>query len=133
MIPMKPGAAGNEEGPDTKGPDSAPSRDHPHTANANVTKAELVERIAGVTAVDSRHIQPILDALFGELKNALAQDRTVELRGFGTFELRTRKGRLKARNPKTGVVVQTSAHRVAVFRPGKELKNAVWNLRETAG
>jgi nucleoid DNA-binding protein len=54
----------------------------------------------------------------------------VELRGFGTFEIRTRKGREKARNPKTGEVVPVQNHGVTVFRPGKDLKKKTWELRE---
>jgi len=48
---------------------------------------------------------------------------------FGTFEIRTRKGREKARNPKTGEIVPVKTHGVTVFRPGKELKKMAWNLR----
>jgi integration host factor subunit beta len=39
-----------------------------------------------------------------------------------------RKGRSKARNPKTGEIVSVDPHFVSVFRPGKEIKQAVWNL-----
>ena len=58
------------------------------------------------------------------------EEKVIELRGFGTFEVRTRKGREKARNPKTGDLVAVDTHGVAVFRPGKELKDLVWNLRQ---
>ena len=62
----------------------------------------------------------------------IEKDRVIELRGFGTFEIRTRKGREKARNPKTGDLVSVETHGVAIFRPGKELKDAVWNLRDSS-
>ena len=67
---------------------------------------------------------------FDEVKAALTDDRVVELRGFGTFEIRTRKGREKARNPKTGEIVPVNTHGVTVFRPGKELKQMAWDLRK---
>ena len=51
------------------------------------------------------------------------------MRGFGTFELRLRKGREKARNPKTGAPVSVEPHYVAAFRSGQELKNALWELK----
>lgn len=63
------------------------------------------------------------------MKRALVEGKTVELRGFGTFEIRVRKGRERARNPKTGEIVKVEDHGVAVFRPGKELKDSVWNVR----
>jgi integration host factor subunit beta len=54
----------------------------------------------------------------------LGSGRRIEVRGFGSFSLRYRPPRL-ARNPKTGVTLQT-AHKFAVhFKPGKELRERV--------
>jgi len=94
------------------------------------TKAEIIENIADDLEMNRKDIHNVVDALFDELKEALSADKIVELRGFGTFEIRTRKGREKARNPKTGEIVPVRAHGVAVFRPGKELKNIAWPLRD---
>ena len=98
--------------------------------NGKLTKAEIIERIFRKIGINRRDIHSIVDEFFEELKVALQEDKIVELRGFGTFEIRTRKGRDKARNPKTGEIVPVSAHGVAVFRPGKELKQLAWPLRE---
>ena len=95
-----------------------------------LTKAEIIENIYEKTAFDKKDIHVIVDILFEEIKEALLKDKIVELRGFGTFELRTRKGREKAHNPKTGEIVAVGSHGVAVFRPGKELKNSVWDIRK---
>ncbi|MBP5176790.1 MAG: HU family DNA-binding protein, partial [Treponema sp.] len=43
-------------------------------------------------------------------------------------EPRLRKGREKARNPKTGESLSVAPHYVAAFRAGQELKNALWEL-----
>ncbi|HEC62401.1 MAG TPA: integration host factor subunit beta [bacterium] len=94
-----------------------------------LTKAEIIERIHQEVDVSKKNIHKILDLLFQEIKAGLLQDQIIELRGFGTFEVKTRKGR-KARNPKTGEVVDVSNHGVAVFRPGRELKQKAWFLRE---
>ena len=94
-----------------------------------LTKAEIITNIANRLDLNKKDVHKVLYGLFDELKTALQEDMTVELRGFGTFEIRTRKGRDKARNPKTGEVVPVKAHGVAIFRPGKELKTLVWNLR----
>ena len=99
-------------------------------ANKKLTKAEIVESIAEKSTLDKKEIHNITDAVFDEIKNALTQDKIVELRGFGTFEIRTRKGREKARNPKTGESLKVQDHGVTVFRPGKELKKETWTLRE---
>ena len=98
-------------------------------AGEKFTKAEIIERISEELNFNRKDIHHVIDALFEELKNALGEDKIVELRGFGTFEIRTRKGREKARNPKTGEIVPVKAHGVAVFRPGKELKSIAWPLR----
>lgn len=98
-------------------------------AGTKLTKAEIVERISESTAVSKKDIHAIIDHFFAEVKDALTSDRTVEFRGFGTFEIRTRKGRDHARNPKTGETVRVQNHGVVVFRPGKELKDAAWPLR----
>ena len=95
-----------------------------------LTKAEIVESIAETSRCSKKDIHHIIDSFFEEIKTALINDRTIEFRGFGTFEIRTRKGRERARNPKTGETVQVRNHGVVVFRPGKELKQAAWPLRE---
>ncbi len=98
-------------------------------APAKLTKAEIVDAIAEEQNMKRRDVQAVVDAFFGEVKDALLQDRVVEFRGFGTFEIRTRKGRERARNPRTGELVSVKNHGVVVFRPGKELKQSAWDLR----
>lgn len=98
--------------------------------DSKLTKAEIVERISEEVDVSKKDIHTIIDSFFGEVKDALLTDKAVEFRGFGTFEIRTRKGRQHARNPKTGEQVSVKNHGVVVFRPGKELKEASWSLRE---
>ena len=95
-----------------------------------LTKAEIIEAIFEKTQVNRKTIHQVVDQFFDEVKLALMEDRVVELRGFGTFEIRTRKGREKARNPKTGEVVPVQNHGVTVFRTGKDLKKKTWELRE---
>lgn len=95
-----------------------------------LTKAEIIENIYEKVDVNRKDIHVIIDEFFEQIKTALTEDKVVELRGFGTFEVRTRKGRKKARNPKTGEIVSVGDHGVAAFRPGRDLKQSVWSLRE---
>ena len=92
-----------------------------------LTKAEIVDSIYEKTGVNRKDIRSAIDLFLSEIKSALVKGLIIELRGFGTFELKIRRGREKARNPKTGMPVSVESHRVAVFRPGKELKQAVWS------
>jgi len=94
-----------------------------------LTKAEIVEVISDATGLAKKDIHAVVDSFFAEVKTALLADRVIEFRGFGTFEVKTRKGREKARNPKTGKTVKVENHGVVHFRPGKELKDAAWDLR----
>lgn len=99
-------------------------------ADSKLTKAEIIESIYEKIGINRKDIHGIVDEFFEEIKRGLQDDKVVELRGFGTFEIRTRKGRERARNPKTGEIVPVNAHGVAVFRPGKELKTLAWPLRK---
>ena len=90
------------------------------------TKADIVDSVSQKTGMNRKDIRMIIDSFINEIKTSLIEGLVLELRGFGTFEVRIRKGREKARNPKTGMPVAVEPHGVAVFRPGKELKQAVW-------
>lgn len=100
-------------------------------ATNKLTKAEIIDNIQERLGLNRPDVHSVIDEFFEEIKQGLEDDRVIELRGFGTFEVRTRKGREKARNPKTGELVAVDTHGVAVFRPGKELKDFVWNLRDS--
>jgi len=94
-----------------------------------LTKAMIVESLHEKLGVNRNDIHEIVDTFFEEIKEGLKEEMVIELRGFGTFEVKTRKGREKARNPKTGEIVAVDSHSVAVFRPGKELKDLVWDIK----
>ena len=99
-------------------------------ANEKLTKAEIIENIKSKHPhISKDDIHDVLDDLFEELKAGLAADKIIELRGLGTFEVRTRAGKDHARNPKTGEKVSVEDHSVAVFRPGKDLQEMVWGMK----
>ena len=58
-----------------------------------VTKYDLVESVYQKTQCEKKIVQDVVEQLLDELKNALKEGNTIELRGFGTFEPRLRKGR----------------------------------------
>lgn len=93
-----------------------------------VTKAELIDALHERSSLNRKDIHALIDGLFDEIKKSILSEKAVELRGFGTFEVRVRKGRKRARNPKTGEPVSVSDHGVAVFRPGRELKLEAWKI-----
>ena len=96
--------------------------------DSKLTKAEIIENIHGKLRTDRKDIHAIINAFFDEVKEGLGKGMTAELRGFGTFEVVVRKGKEKARNPKTGEIVSVDRHGVALFRAGKELKEELWKI-----
>jgi len=94
------------------------------------TKAEIIDSIYNKTGINRKEIRNMMDLLIEEIKEALIRRTVIELRGFGTFEVRIRKGRQKARNPKTGEILSVNSHGTVSFRAGRELKQDVWNLKQ---
>lgn len=92
------------------------------------TKSDIVDAVYEKTRCELKDIRSVIDMFLDQTKDALENGQSVELRGFGTFEVRERKGRNKARNPKTGEIVSVEDHAVVAFRAGKDLKNTVWDL-----
>jgi integration host factor subunit beta len=86
-----------------------------------VTKADIVEKISNELNVQKKDIAFVIDSFFEIVKNRLSSGESVELRGFGTFGLKVRKGRT-ARNPRSGEAVSVGDRVVVIFKPGKEFK-----------
>ncbi len=93
-----------------------------------VTKYEIVDSIHAKVKLEKSEVLSVVDLFLEEMKSALIKKSSIELRGFGSFEPRLRKGREACRNPKTGEILSVKDRYTAVFRPGKDLKAALKNL-----
>ena len=71
-----------------------------------------------------RDIELAVNYILTQMTDTLAQGDRIEIRGFGTFDLHHLPSRL-ARNPKTGVSVQSPATVKVHFKPGKDMKDRV--------
>ena len=89
-----------------------------------MTKADLVERVANEADMTKKDAEQLVEIIFDTIISTLNKVEKIELRGFGSFRLRSRNSR-KGRNPKTGESVEIPAKRVAYFKPGKELKEVI--------
>lgn len=87
----------------------------------SVTKADIVEEIALQTGLTKIETQAVVEGFLASVRNSLAQGRTIEIRGFGSFKIRKRKGRM-ARNPKTGQAYPVKEQFVPYFKVSKEFK-----------
>jgi len=91
---------------------------------ANISKKELVSRIASATDQSKAQTEKALNATLDSIKESLSKGDDVSLIGFGTFTTSKRAER-EGRNPKTGEKIKIKAATVPKFRPGKALKDAV--------
>ena len=89
-----------------------------------MTKADLVEQIADATGLTKKDTAVVVDGFLEAVKQAMAQEKNIEIRGFGSFKVKRRKAR-KARNPRTGDPVQVPSRHVPTFKPSKELKELI--------
>jgi len=90
----------------------------------NMTKAELIGKVAQSSAVSKAVSEKVINAVIQNVESALSSGKTVTLVGFGTFTTTDRKAR-KGRNPQTGKEINIAASTVPKFRPGKNLRDAV--------
>lgn len=90
-----------------------------------MNKAELVSSISEKSGLTKKDAEAGLNAFIDSVMEALADGEKVQLVGFGTFEVRSRKAR-EGRNPRNPEeVIHIPASNAAVFRAGKGLKEAV--------
>lgn len=89
-----------------------------------MNKAELVNAVAEKAGLSKKDSEKAVNAAFDAITEALAAGDKVQLVGFGSFEVKERGARV-GRNPKTKEEIQIPASRVASFKVGKALKDAV--------
>jgi len=94
------------------------------------TKADIVDTLYEKTGMSRTEARGAIDLIIDEMKEALMRRQVIELRGFGTFEVKVRKARPKARNPRTGETITIRSHGAVAFRSGRELKQAVWAIND---
>ncbi|QWR77700.1 HU family DNA-binding protein [Candidatus Magnetomonas plexicatena] len=90
-----------------------------------MTKSELINVITEKTSGLTRgQTEIIVETFFQSMMDALGRGEKIEIRGFGNFRLKERLAR-KARNPKTGEVVDVAAKKILHFKIGKELREMI--------
>jgi integration host factor subunit beta len=90
-----------------------------------MTKRELIEKLAQkVKGLSLKDAELVVETVFSSMSDALAGGDRIEIRGFGSFQLRVRKPR-QGRNPKTGDQVSVPEKKVPFFKVGKELRGRV--------
>ena len=91
-----------------------------------MTKADIINHIAIGTGLTKVETEAVVDGFIQTIIEGLKEGKNIEIRGFGNFRIKKRKGRI-ARNPRTGEQVPVDEHFVPVFRVSRELKNIINN------
>src|SRR5262245_62567804 len=99
--------------------------------NRVVTKKEIVKTISDEIGLTQLKTKEIVQKTFDAIVETLVEEKRIELRNFGVFEVKRRAAR-KARNPRTGDKVYVPEKFVVTFKPGKEMEERVRELERQA-
>ena len=89
-----------------------------------MTKAEIVKEVSKSSGIENATVSAVVEGFMATVKGALAKDENVYLRGFGTFEVKTRKAKT-GRNITKNTTVIIPEHKVPTFKPCSDFKNMV--------
>ena len=89
-----------------------------------MNKTELVTALAAKTELSKKDAEKAVNAFVDVISEELTKGEKIQLIGFGTFAVKDRPARV-ARNPRTNEEIRIEASKAPVFKPGKELKEAV--------
>ncbi|MBL1261908.1 MAG: HU family DNA-binding protein [Thiotrichaceae bacterium] len=89
-----------------------------------MNKAELISAVAASADISKAAAGRAIDGMTAAVSNALKNNDSVTLVGFGTFSVRERAAR-KGRNPQTGEEINIKAAKLPVFKAGKTLKDTI--------
>jgi len=90
----------------------------------NVRKKSIINTVAERTNNTQDYTRRVIEKFLSEIMHELGKGNRLEFRGFGVFEVVTRKQK-RARNPKTKEEVLVPPHKVVRFKMGKEMRNSL--------
>jgi integration host factor subunit beta len=92
--------------------------------DGSMTKSDLIEAVANKLQLPKGKAELIVNCIFDAMEDSLKKGERIEIRGFGSFEIRHYKA-YEGRNPRTGDPVGVQPKRLPFFKVGKELKERV--------
>jgi integration host factor subunit beta len=93
-----------------------------------MTKSDLIDLLTEKLQMPKGRVEQIVDCVFDSMEQALRRGDRIEIRGFGSFEIREYKS-YDGRNPRTGETVHVRPKRLPFFKVGKELKERINDSR----
>lgn len=89
-----------------------------------MNRVGLIAAVADQAQLTQKDAKKAVEAVFSTISDSLTKGDKVQIIGFGTFEVRDRKGR-EGRNPRTNEPIQIEASKTPAFKAGKQLKDLV--------
>ena len=89
-----------------------------------MNRSDIVLKLSELMGISSKKAYDVVKTIFTEIEEALLRGERVEVRGFGSFKVKSYEG-YKGRNPSTGAIIEVPPKRLPVFKVGKELKKRV--------
>lgn len=94
-----------------------------------MTKSDLIEYLSEKLNLPKGKAEALVNCVFDTMEASLRRGERIEIRGFGSFEIREYKA-YEGRNPRTGAAVPVKPKRLPFFKVGKELKERINASRE---
>ena len=89
-----------------------------------MTKADIVNEVAKTTGIEKIAVQNVIESFMESVKDSLAKDNNVYLRGFGSFIVKKR-AKKTARNISKNTTLIIPEHNIPSFKPAKVFMNKV--------
>jgi integration host factor subunit alpha len=89
-----------------------------------LTRADLSDAVHSEIGLSRAECSTLIEAILGQIGDALANGENVKISGFGSFILRDKPKRI-GRNPKTGVEVPIDPRRVLTFRASPKMRDRI--------
>ena len=89
-----------------------------------MTRRKLIAAVAAAEGITIKEAEIAVKTVFGSMEQARTEEDRIEIRGFGSFQVRSYQG-YQGRNPRTGESILVNNKKLPFFKVGKELKERV--------
>jgi integration host factor subunit beta len=96
-----------------------------------MTKSDLINHVSRQRNIPAARAESIVNAIFDSIETTLQRGERIEIRGFGSFEIRRYRA-YAGRNPRNGARVEVAAKNLPFFKVGKEMKDRINQGRRVA-
>ena len=89
-----------------------------------MTRRELIAAVAATRGITIKEAEMAIKTVFGSMERALTEHGRIEIRGFGSFKVKSYRN-YQGRKPRTDGSIQVKSKKLPFLRVGKELKGRI--------